>query len=158
MAQKGIPDFISGNRLVQGQALADLVATNDAFLAGVLKGANMNITTDQAIPLSLPPVSAGGSGRYYVQQIMVANPSISLTTAAGGIYTAVSKGGVAVVAAGQAYSALTQGLVNVAGSLLLLTIALPTAFFTAPILYFSLTTAQGAAATADIYVTVGQLP
>lgn len=158
MAQKNIPDFIPGFRLDSGGALSDLIATNDAFLSGVLKGANMNVTTDQAIPLSLPPVSAGGSGKYYVQQIMAANPSISLTTAVGGIYTGPGKTGVQIVSAAQAYAALTQGLVNVAGSLLLLTIALPTAFFTAPQLYLALSTPQGAAATADFYVTVGQLP
>lgn len=158
MGQKTIPDFISGYRLETGQSLADLIAVSDAFLSGILKSANMNVTTDQPISVSLPPASAGGNGRYYVQQVLVANPSISLTTAAGGIYTGPNKTGVQVVAAAQAYAALTQGLVNVAGSLLVLTLNLPTAFFTAPTLYLSLTTAQGAAATADFYVTAAPLP
>lgn len=158
MAQVAVPDFLPGVRQHSGQVLSDMLALNDAFFAGILKNANMNSTADQVIPLSLPPVSAGGSGRYNVQQVLVANPSVSLTTAAGGIYTGPGKTGVQIVSSAQAFSALTQGLVNVAGSLLVLTINLPTAFFTVPQLYLSLTTAQGAAALADFYVTIMPLP
>lgn len=122
---------------------------------GSLLGANFNSTSDQAIPISVP------SGTYAVEAIAVSNPSISLTTAAGGFYSAVSKGGVAIVASGQAYSGLTTHAANTTGNFLLATISTAgttTAFQgptqTSPIstIYFSLTTAQGAAATADIRV------
>lgn len=122
---------------------------------GWLLGANMNVTTDQAIPISVP------SATYMIESIAISNPSVSLTTAAGGFYSAASKGGVAVVAAAQAYSGLTSNTANTTGNALLATIATAgnTTVFqgpsqTSPIstLYFSLTTAQGAAASADIRV------
>lgn len=125
------------------------------FQCGWLYGANMNVTTDQAIPISVP------TGTWMVDTIVVSNPSVSLTTAAGGVYSAVSKGGVAIVSSGQAYSALTTNAVNSTGNALLLTIATAgsTTMFqgyaqTSRIstIYLSLTTGQGAAATADVRV------
>lgn len=122
---------------------------------GSLIGANMNSTLDQQIVISVP------TGLWMVDSIAVSNPSVSLTTAAGGVYSALSKGGVAVVANTQAYSALTSNTANTTGNALLLTIATAgntTAFQglqqTGQIssLYLSLTTAQGAAATADVRV------
>lgn len=113
---------------------------------GTLKNANMNVTTDQKIPISFPSVN------YEVAFIAASGASISLDTAAGGIYTAASKGGTAVVAAGQAYSTLTAAAVNSAGSNLLLTLNVPTAEYNVSTLYLSLTTAQGAASTANFRV------
>lgn len=113
---------------------------------GELLGANMNITTDQAIPIVVP------TGAYLISDVVATNASVSLTTAAGGVYTAISKGGTAVVASGQAYSTLTAAAANAAGSSLLLTLNTPTAYYTASPLYLSLTTGQGAAATVDIRV------
>ncbi len=109
-----------------------------------LIGANMNATTDQ--PFN--PHFDLTLGNFSVSKILATNASISLTTAAGGIYTAAAKGGTAIVAAAQAYSGLT-----LATSLLGLTIATAgsgSTFNVVPIL--SLTTAQGAAATADLYL------
>lgn len=112
-------------------------------LIGTLKSANMNVTTDQAIALTIP---AGVP--CYLDNIRVRNASISLTTAAGGVYTATSKGGTAVVAAAQAYSALSSAALYTD-----LTIAAAgKALLSVSTLYLSLTTAQGAAATADFYV------
>jgi hypothetical protein len=131
-------------------------ATRD-IQCGTLIGANFNITTDQAIPISVPSAS------YMVAAITITNPSVSMTTAAGGFYTAASKGGVIVVAAAQAYSGLTTNTANTTGNALLATLS--TAGSTTSFggyaqganqvstLYFSLTTAQGAAATADIRVS-----
>lgn len=113
---------------------------------GELLGANMNTTADQAIPIVAPTAA------YLISDVVATNASVSLTTAAGGVYTAISKGGTAVVAAGQAYSTLTAAAANAAGSSLLLTLNTPTAYYNASTLYLSLTTGQGAAATADIRV------
>ncbi len=122
---------------------------------GWLYGANMNTTADQAIPMSVP------SATYMIDSIAVSNPSVSLTTAAGGLYTAASKGGVAVVANTQAYSTLTTNAANTTGNSFLLTLATagsttdfqgPTQASAVNTLYLSLTTAQGAAATADVRV------
>jgi hypothetical protein len=111
---------------------------------GRLIGADMNVTTDQAIYLQVPT-----GARYGITKIWCANASISLTTAAGGIYPAVSKGGTAVVANSQAFSGFSAStvfaaLTVVAGQLAVVHTENP--------LYLSLTTAQGAAATLDFFV------
>jgi hypothetical protein len=110
-------------------------------ILGRLIGADMNVTTDQTIAIPY-------STNFAVNRILVTNASTSLTTAVGGIYSAASKGGSAIVANTQVYSALTA-----AGKVVALTIAAAGSgnMFTGNV-FFSLTTAQGAAATADIYV------
>lgn len=107
-------------------------------MLGRLLGANMNSTADQTIPV--------GSGNYLITAIIVTNPSVSLTLAAGGVYTATAKGGSAIVAAAQVYSVLTAATVQLA-----LTLALTTRRTETP-LYLSLTTGQGVTATADVYL------
>lgn len=108
-------------------------------LLGALTGANMNTTSDQTIAID--------STKYIVDKIIVTNASLSLTLAAGGIYTAASKGGTAVIAAVQVYSALTGS-----GKYVALTNAVTADVLTAAQLFLSLTTAQGSASTADIYI------
>lgn len=126
----------------------------DYRVVAKLIGANMNVTTDQLLPLQIlnaDDYSITPAGNYMVERILVTNASISLTTAVGGVYTAASKAGSAIVANSQVYSALTSSVKYVA--LTLASIALTDVFNAATqSLYFSLTTAQGAAATADIYV------
>lgn len=104
-----------------------------------LIGANMNTTADQAL------VAAFGFTNYIIDRIIAMNASTSLTLAAGGIYTAASKGGTAVVANTQLYSALTGATPTV--PLTLNSTSLRTTG-----LILALTTAQGGAATADIMV------
>jgi hypothetical protein len=123
-----------------------LPQVSSGVLVGRLLGANMNVTTDQAF------VMTGWStiNKFRVTKITAKNASISLTTAAGGIYTAISKGGTAYVAAGQVYTGLT-------GATLALDLTIVTTPGTTPLaaasqLYLSLTSAQGAAATADFEV------
>lgn len=105
-----------------------------------LTGANMNTTADQAL------AKAFSFTNYLITQIIVINASTSLTLAAGGLYTATSKGGTAVVANTQIYSALTG-----ATPALALTIANTDQRSNAAF-YLSLTTGQGGAATADFLV------
>lgn len=118
-----------------------LIATGAEVLLGQLIGANMNITTDQVIP-----ITRIGSKRYQITRITVTNASTSLTAADGGIYTAVSKGGTAIVAAAQVYTALTSATVA-----LDLTLAVNNTY-ALDNLYLSLTGTQGGAATADVRV------
>ncbi len=106
---------------------------------GSLVGADMNSTADQAIAIS--------AAKYVIRGIVATNASINLTTAVGGVYAAASKAGTAIVANTQAYSALTA-----ASKFVDLTLAGETDTRTLATIYLSLTTAQGAAATADIYV------
>lgn len=107
-----------------------------------LRAANFNATSDQILTPTF-------NGKFRVKRIVVINTSVNgMSAAAGGIYTAASKGGSAIVAAGQVYTGLTNAL-----TALELTLALPSVALVAGTpLYFSLTTAQGAAATADLYV------
>ena len=116
------------------------------ILLGKLIGANMNSTADQQITLLDNP------SKFILRRIVVTNASISLSTAAGGVYTAASKGGTAVVAAIQAYSALTTSALFLDLTLSTTSNASTTVKSSIPNLYLSLTTAQGAAATADVYV------
>jgi len=115
------------------------------ILLGQLISANMNSTADQQITIFSAPA------KYIIRRIVVTNASVSLTTADGGVYPQTSKGGTAIVAAGQAYSGLTAS-----AKFIDLTIASGYTsggdVLTATNIFLSLTTAQGSAATADVYV------
>ena len=100
----------------------------------------MNIDTDQAITIA-------NATKYIVRGVTVTNASINLTTAAGGVYNAASKGGDAIVANSQVYTALTA-----ATKFVDLTLAITDTVQTASTLYLNLTTKQGSAATADVYI------
>jgi hypothetical protein len=108
-----------------------------------LRGANFNVTTDQAI------VIPAQITKFVISGVYVTNCSVSMSTAAGGIYTAAAKGGTAVVAASTTYASLTTATVmqNVA-----LTAAAGNTAWTVSSLFFSLTTAHGSAGTCDIFV------
>jgi hypothetical protein len=112
-----------------------------------LRGADMNVTTDQVFE------RLGVYPSYIITSIRCNNASISLSTAAGGIYSGAAKAGDAVVAAAQAYSALTGPTLGIDLTIAAVGRGVRTG---APIL--SLTTAQGAAATADFYVIGLALP
>jgi hypothetical protein len=108
-----------------------------------IRGANFNVTTDQACTI---PASVTA---WAPTSIVVTNCSTSLTLAAGGVYPATSKGGTALVAAAQVYTALTGATV-----VLTLTLAanIATTRQTVNTVYLSLTVGQGGAATCDFYV------
>jgi hypothetical protein len=108
---------------------------------GKLTSADFNSTADQSITIN--------ATKYVIRKILICNASTSLTTAAGGIYTATSKGGTALLPAATVYTALTTSTKFVEPSLHADT---GTDTQTASTLYFSLTTAQGGAATADIFI------
>lgn len=112
-------------------------------LLASLTGANFNVTTDQALTIQT------GITRYIIRRIIVDNASISLTTAAGGIYTQAAKAGTVIVAAAQVYSALTA---STKFKDLTLEAVIGTDILTATTIYLSLTTPQGAAATANVWV------
>lgn len=108
-----------------------------------LRGANFNSTADQAIAIP-SRITA-----FSVTAILVTNCSANMTTAVGGFYPTTAKGGAALVANTQVYTALTG-----ATALLPTTVvagALVTRYSVAN-LYLSLTIAQGGAATCDLYV------
>ncbi len=113
-------------------------------LLGSLLLANFNTVNDQIITFPL-----ASNIKFRVRRIVACNTTVNgMSTAAGGFYTAASKGGSAIVAAGQVYTGLTNPLTALEP-----TIALPNLILPAGTpLYLSLTTPQGATAKADIYV------
>lgn len=128
---------------VAGRSLKGIVPTNGVTsILGMLKSADFNTTLDQAVPIIL----ASGQ-RYAITDIWVTNASLSLTTAVGGFYSQASKGGTTIVANTQVYTACgsSTGLQRT-------TLAITTTMFTVNPVYLSLTTPQGAPATADVYV------
>lgn len=123
-----------------------LAAAQKVFM--VAQGVDFNDTADYQILL---PTTLQ---QFQLTGIVITNASVSLTTAVGGFYPTTSKGGTPIVSAAQAYSSLTA-----ASKLLAATLASygSTTLFDRNILtdwaiYFALTTPQGAAATADIYI------
>lgn len=142
VAQTQTPNTVAGLIPVNTLVKPVEVLTNARRLLAVARGVNVNATGDTAI---MPVVNAG---TYAVEQVIFTNASISLTTAAAGIFTAANAGGTSVVA-NAALSALTgPTVVNkptvVAGTLVLA--------LTAQNLYFNVGTAQGAAATMDVFI------
>jgi hypothetical protein len=108
----------------------------------MISGANMNTTVDQAFSQMFQFT------KYTPTLIIASNASISLTTAAGGIYTGAGKAGVVLSPATQSFSGLTNNtavinpVIAVPGQRILSS--------TPP--YLSLTTPQGAASTADFTI------
>ena len=116
------------------------VTSNQAIrLLAVATGVNVNATGDQAT------LQIINSTNYSVSNVVFTNASTSLTTAAAGLFTAPSAGGTAIVA-NAALSGLTASTVVSQR-----TVA-STATQSAQNLYLNVGTAQGAAATMDVYV------
>lgn len=116
------------------------VLSNQAIrLLGVATGVNVNATGDQAV------IAIANSTNYSVSNVVLTNASTSLTTAAAGLFTQPSAAGTAIVA-NAALSALTGSTVVSQR-----TVA-STATQSAQNLYLNVGTAQGAAATVDVYV------
>ena len=118
---------------------AGVPATGRSGVLGSLRSANMNVTTDQAIPI------ASGITAFQITKITVTNCTGTLTLAVGGFYPTTSKGGTPIVAASQAYSALS------ATTIVLNPTVASNPRVTLANIYFSLTTAAGSAATCDVY-------
>ena len=115
------------------------LATNQAIrLLASFQGVNVNATGDTVLPIL-------NTGSYSVSNVIFTNASTSLTTALAGVFTAPSAGGTGIVA-NAALSALTGSTVVSQR-----TVA-STAAQTGQNLYVNVGTAQGAAATMDVYV------
>jgi hypothetical protein len=119
--------------------------------AGFLAGADFDSTSDQAISISFP----AGFTHYVIRRVIVSNASVSMTTAVGGIYTSSAKGGFALVAATQTYSVLTGASIFQSSTL---TSTATTNQLPQTVLYLSLSTPQGSAATADVTIIADFTP
>lgn len=108
----------------------------------VLRAADMTLTTDQAF------VKQGTFTNYVVTGVIGVRKSGALGVAcAGGIYSAATKGGDAILAAVQSWATLTGAATATLGSVANLISKVETA---TPIL--SLTTGNTGALTADLFV------
>jgi len=142
----------------RGLVAADLPAAalsagaSRLFLAGKLAGANFNSTADQAIALA-PPAWVTN---WIVAEVVVANPSTSLTAAQGAFYAAASKTNAFFnTSATTSYANLTaanRAQVMAANQIGGGGAAMTYLYSGSTTIYLSLTTAQGGAATADVYV------
>jgi len=116
----------------------NITSNQSIRLLGYAQGVNVNATGDTVLPII-------NSSTYSVKFVVVTNASISLSSAAAGLFTAPLAGGTGIVA-NAALSACTGPTVVSER-----TVA-STAAQTGQNLYFNVATAQGAAATADVYV------
>ena len=115
------------------------LATNQALrLIASAQSVNLNSVGDTVANILV-------SGRVSVQIIIVTNASVDLTTAQLAVYTAPAAGGTAVKSA----YALTG---NTTAAKAIVTAASSTDAITGLNLYIRNTTAQGAAATADVFI------
>jgi hypothetical protein len=115
------------------------LASNQAIrLLASYQGVNVNATGDTVLPVI-------NTNSYGVSNVIFTNASVSLTTAAAGLFTAPAAGGTGIVA-NAALSAMTGSTVVSQR-----TVA-STALQTGGNLYVNVGTAQGAAATMDVYV------
>jgi hypothetical protein len=115
------------------------LATNQALrLIASAQGVNLNAVGD-----TLAPIFAAGD--VSVQSIIVTNASISLTTAQLAVYTGPGATGTTVKSA----YALSG---NTSSATVVVTAATSTDAITSGNLYIRNTTAQGAAATADVFI------
>ena len=115
------------------------LATNQALrLIASAQGVNLNAVADTIAPIL-------GAGNVSVQSIIVANASISLTTAQLAVYTGAAATGTAVKSA----YALSG---NNSTTAVVVTAATSTNSIAGSPLYIRCTTAQGAAATADVFI------
>ena len=115
------------------------VLSNQAVrLLAVVTGVNVNQTGDVAV------LSVANSSNWSVANVVFTNASISLTTAAAGVFTAPGASG--AIVSNAALSGLT-GPTIVSQR----TVA-STAINTGQYLYINVGTAQGAAATMDVYI------
>lgn len=115
------------------------LASNQALrLIASAQSVNLNAVGDTIAPILV-------AGSVSVQSIIVANASISLTTAQIAVYTGAGATGTAVKSA---YA--VSG--NTSAAKVIVTAATSTDAVTSTPLYVRCTTAQGAAATADVFI------
>jgi hypothetical protein len=123
-------------------------------LGGWVQAVDLNsATTDTTVYINSPTTN------YFLHSVLVKNKgtTASITTATAGLFTATGGGGT-TIAANQALSALTSNAVNTAGGLTFLSLSAALMWLNASLLYFRVGTAQGAAATADVYLFILPLP
>lgn len=116
------------------------------WLLGFADNIDMNsANTDTALTMFLPTTN------YTITAIRVQNCSTSMTTATGGVFTSTGGGGT-TVSANAAVAGVTSAAANTSGNGIALTLTQGNnTWWNAVQLYFRVGTAQGAAATCNVY-------
>ena len=115
------------------------LSSNQALrLLASAQSVNLNSVGDTVAPILV-------AGRVSAASILLTNASTSLTTAAFAVYTAPAAGGTAILSATTPTGATSASVVVNTGATTYVAI-------TGTNLYIRNTTAQGAAATADIFI------
>jgi hypothetical protein len=116
-------------------------------LGGRLVGADFNSTADQAIIIA-PPC------RWYsIFRMYVINPSTSLTTAQGSLYLNASKAAPVIFATTTPFTGAQVSTIDTLNNVSATSVT-NTVVTDNTTIYLSLTTAQGSAATGDLYVYI----
>ena len=125
------------------------------LLGGSVANVNLNsANTDNAITITSPTTN------YVVEAVFVKNKgtTASLTTATAGLFTSTAGAGLAL-AANQALSPITANAVNTDANGMALAITVGArSWISSTTLQFRVGTAQGAAATGDVYVYIRPIP
>lgn len=121
-------------------------------ILGFAKTVDLNTVGDTHIFLSLPTTNWLFEGVWVVNK----GTTASLTNAQFGLFSAAAGGGTALVAGGTALSSITSDTINTATNAFVSVSNTVAYNFTS--VYFRVTTQQGAAATADVYITGHPLP
>jgi hypothetical protein len=121
-------------------------------------GVNLNSVADTQFSL-VPPT---GYTRWNLKQgyLAVSDASVSLSAAKFGLFTAAAGGGTAVIASGTVLSGITSAADGTSGNFATFSDASTRAFTVSgfPSLFFRVTTAQGAPATANVALVIAWLP
>lgn len=131
------------------------VNSNSFVVGGQALAVNANAVGDTAITIQSP------TPEYRISTVVIQNvgTTASLTTAQFGIFTATGGGGTAISAAGQALTALTSNALNANAAVLNhIPATTPSAMWNLATMYFRITTAQGAAATINVWVVIQPCP
>jgi len=138
-----------GDDELKRSTLQDLLALfRPGFVfGGKLIGADFNSTADQAIPIVSPTT------RYAIFRHYVINPSTSLTVAKGSLYIDPAKGGPIINATTTAFTTAQTAALDAANNAAGIAVSNNVVTDNSTI-YLSLTTPQGAPATADVYVYI----
>ncbi len=134
-------DATNGSAFLTPQSLADAAVRRILFY---LPAPDMNVTTDQVF------TKLGTFTNYILEGVTALNASVSMTTAAGGIYTGAAKSGIIITAASQTYAAA-----NAVDSGLAIGIAATGRRVLSATPILSLTTPQGAPASFGHIVVIG---
>lgn len=152
-----------GTRTLSLPAVTDtLVALSDIArfprAQGIAIGVDFNSVADTAITISSPTAS------YRVVGVFVQNvgTTASLTNAQCGVFTSTGGGGTVILASGTALSPITSNASNTVGNSLFFgapaTTGLSQVILTSvSTLYFRITTAQGAAASGNVFIVIQPL-